>query len=162
MASGRKAWIEFDQQKTDRYDRLLGYVFLLPDGKFLNEAIIEGGYGHAYVQYPFRQDYMDRFRAAEARARRNGIGLWNPALVANSVSATDVPAASSQPALSTIIPVKVLQKKANESETVYITRAGRKYHRGGCRSLSRSQIPITLNEAKQQGYGPCAICRPPL
>ena len=99
---------------------------------------------------------------AQVRARGNGIGLGNPALAPDSARATDVPAASPQPALSTIIPAKVLQKKANESETVYITRTGHKYHRGGCRSLSRSQIPITLSEAKQQGYGPCAICGPPM
>lgn len=44
--------------------------------------------------------------------------------------------------------------------TVYVTRTGTKYQRAGCRSLSRSQIPITLKDAVG-GYGPCSICRPP-
>jgi len=105
---------------------------------------------------------MDRFRAAEVRARRNGIGLWNSTLVRESARVMDVPAASPRPALSKIASTEVPQKKASHSETVYITRAGQKYHRGGCRFLSRSQIPIAPCDAKQQGYGPCAIRRPPM
>lgn len=45
--------------------------------------------------------------------------------------------------------------------TVYITRTGEKYHRDGCRHLSKSQIPISLSNAKAQGYGPCSVCNPP-
>ena len=43
--------------------------------------------------------------------------------------------------------------------TVYVTRTGKKYHRGGCRYLRRSKIPISLEAAKQR-YGPCSVCRP--
>jgi len=46
-------------------------------------------------------------------------------------------------------------------ETVYITRTGSKYHQAGCRSLKKSYIPIGLKEAKEHGYSPCSICRPP-
>jgi hypothetical protein len=45
--------------------------------------------------------------------------------------------------------------------TVHITRTGAKYHTAGCRSLSRSKIPISLKDAKQRGYAPCKVCRPP-
>jgi hypothetical protein len=45
--------------------------------------------------------------------------------------------------------------------TVYITRTGRKYHTAGCRYLSKSQIPISLKDAKARGYGPCSVCNPP-
>jgi hypothetical protein len=44
--------------------------------------------------------------------------------------------------------------------TVYVTRTGEKYHRGGCRYLSRSMIPISLADAKRS-YGACSVCRPP-
>jgi len=47
-----------------------------------------------------------------------------------------------------------------QQETVYITRTGAKYHRAGCRYLSRSCIPISLSEAKRRGYTPCSVCRP--
>lgn len=44
--------------------------------------------------------------------------------------------------------------------TVYITRTGAKYHRAGCRYLSKSCIPTTLKQAKGR-YGPCSVCGPP-
>jgi beta-lactamase superfamily II metal-dependent hydrolase len=44
---------------------------------------------------------------------------------------------------------------------VYITKTGEKYHRDGCRSLAKSKIEITLGHAKQRGYTPCSICKPP-
>lgn len=44
--------------------------------------------------------------------------------------------------------------------TVYITKTGKKYHRGNCSYLRKSKIPISLSEARQ-GYGPCSKCNPP-
>lgn len=46
-------------------------------------------------------------------------------------------------------------------EEVYITNTGTKYHRSSCSSLSKSKIPISLKEAKNQGYEPCKRCSPP-
>lgn len=43
--------------------------------------------------------------------------------------------------------------------TVYITRTGAKYHRAGCRYLSRSKIPVSLSDAKRS-YSPCSVCKP--
>jgi len=45
--------------------------------------------------------------------------------------------------------------------TVYITRTGKKYHREGCRHLSRSKIPTNVKAAVERRYGPCSVCRPP-
>ena len=45
--------------------------------------------------------------------------------------------------------------------TVYITNTGSKYHRDGCQYLSKSQISISLSDAKSQGYEPCKKCHPP-
>lgn len=47
-----------------------------------------------------------------------------------------------------------------KNETVYITRTGKKFHRNGCRSLSRSKIPIKRADAIAGGYGACKVCRP--
>lgn len=44
--------------------------------------------------------------------------------------------------------------------TVYITKSGGKYHADGCRYLSKSKIPISLSEAKGEGYTPCKVCKP--
>ena len=45
-------------------------------------------------------------------------------------------------------------------DSVHITRTGAKYHREGCRYLSRSDIPIARKDAIAQGYTPCSVCNP--
>lgn len=49
----------------------------------------------------------------------------------------------------------------NQSITVYVTKTGSKYHRDGCQYLRQSRIPISLDNAHAQGYGPCSKCNPP-
>ena len=44
---------------------------------------------------------------------------------------------------------------------VYTTKTGTKYHREDCGHLSKSKIPISLEQAKQQGLQPCSVCDPP-
>ena len=48
---------------------------------------------------------------------------------------------------------------ADTASTVYITRTGKKYHRGSCSYLRSSKIPISLSDAKR-GYSPCSVCQP--
>jgi competence protein ComEC len=50
---------------------------------------------------------------------------------------------------------------APSGTTVYITNTGECYHAAGCRYLSHSCIPISLADAKAQGYRPCSVCKPP-
>lgn len=58
---------------------------------------------------------------------------------------------------------KALYSKPNKSGgvTVYITSTGKKYHEKGCAYLSSSSIPISLKEAKAEGYTACSECSPP-
>jgi micrococcal nuclease len=63
--------LEYDQPPRDKYQRLLAFVWL-SDGWMLNEMIVCEGYGSALTRYPFRQDYMDRFRTCERHAREQG------------------------------------------------------------------------------------------
>lgn len=44
--------------------------------------------------------------------------------------------------------------------TVYITNTGSKYHRSGCRYLSRSKHAISISDAQARGYDACSVCRP--
>lgn len=53
------------------------------------------------------------------------------------------------------------QPSQNQSQTVYITKSGNKYHTSGCSSLSKSKIPISLKDAKAKRYTPCSKCNPP-
>lgn len=47
-----------------------------------------------------------------------------------------------------------------QEQIVYITDTGSKFHRDGCRYLSKSKIAITRKNAVSQGYGPCSVCNP--
>ena len=44
-------------------------------------------------------------------------------------------------------------------QTVYVMKAGSKYHRAGCQHLQKSQISMALKEAVKR-YGPCSVCKP--
>ncbi len=44
------------------------------------------------------------------------------------------------------------------SEIVYITSTGTKYHRDGCSYLKKSKIQTTLSSAQSRGYTPCSRC----
>lgn len=146
MVEGKKVRPEYDQNKIDKYGRTLAYVYL-DDGTFLNAQIIMQGYGHAYTAFPFK--YMENFRNYERMARERGLGLWG--------QQTETPAI--QQKTTATIPKR--DTKADESGTVYITRTGAKYHRAGCRYLSKSMIPISLKDAVARGYTPCSVCNPP-
>jgi competence protein ComEC len=67
------------------------------------------------------------------------------------------------PSTSTIPDISDQEVKDQDpqTQTVFITRTGSKYHRSGCRYLRSSQIPISLKDAKARGYTPCEVCNPP-
>lgn len=55
----------------------------------------------------------------------------------------------------------MLAQQDPQTQTVYVTRTGKKYHRDTCRYLAASKIPISLKDAKAKGYTACKVCRPP-
>lgn len=71
---------------------------------------------------------------------------------------TSVTQPSQSTGTTTVVPVPT--PKPTQNVTVYITKTGSKYHRDGCRYLSKSQIPIPLSQAKLS-YSPCSVCNPP-
>ena len=48
-----------------------------------------------------------------------------------------------------------------KEQTVYVTKTGKRYHRDGCRYLAHSKIPVSLKDAKANGYTACKVCHPP-
>lgn len=73
LVLGKTIGLEKDVSETDRYGRLLRYIWL--DGKLINEALVAEGYAHA-SSYPPDVKYQDKFRAAETTARESNRGLW--------------------------------------------------------------------------------------
>ncbi|MDQ7037956.1 MAG: thermonuclease family protein [Aquificota bacterium] len=72
---GTVVYLETDVQIHDRYGRLLAYVYL-PDGRMLNEVLLEEGYAKM-MTVPPNVKYVERFRRAQRRAIREGRGLWS-------------------------------------------------------------------------------------
>lgn len=71
---GKQVRLVKDVSETDKYGRLLRYVYL-PDGTFVNKLLVEQGYAKA-VSYPPDIAYQDVFRKAEEDARAQSRGLW--------------------------------------------------------------------------------------
>lgn len=65
-----------DVDERDRYGRLLAYVYRLPDGLFVNLALVQEGYAGPYT-YPPNVAHAADFVAAAARARDANVGLWS-------------------------------------------------------------------------------------
>lgn len=69
----RDVELEFDVERTDRFDRTLAYVWI-DDGLF-NERILREGYA-VLATFPPNVHYVDRFTTAQRRARDEQAGLW--------------------------------------------------------------------------------------
>ncbi len=74
IPKGEVVYLEFDVQQTDRYGRLLAYVWLR-DGRMLNEVLIKEGYAQVYTVPP-NVKYQERFIEAQRYAKENRKGLW--------------------------------------------------------------------------------------
>lgn len=82
------------------------------------------------------------------------------AAAANSAASSSSSSSSSDKSTSASSSSSATSSDSSDT-TVYITNTGEKYHLSGCSSLRKSKIPISLSEAKAQGYEPCKKCHPP-
>jgi micrococcal nuclease len=71
--SGQQVGLEFDVERTDRYDRLLAYVYKADE--MFNETLLREGYAQL-ATFPPNVKYVERFQEAQAEARAVGKGLW--------------------------------------------------------------------------------------
>lgn len=137
-------------KERDRYKRILGWVYV--GDRLINKELLQEGWAWHYKQYSKDPDLAN----AEETARNSGKGLWaDPHPIAPWEFRRN-PAAS-PPVVRNLEPPALPQTQA---ATVYVTRTGSKYHIDGCRHLSKSKIPISLGEARQQ-YSACSVCNPP-
>jgi micrococcal nuclease len=76
LVEGKAVRLEKDISETDKYGRLLRFVYL-EDGTFVNERLVSDGYAAAS---PYAPDISkkDFFKAVETEARQAGRGLWSP------------------------------------------------------------------------------------
>lgn len=71
--NNKSIYLEFDQEPTDQFDRLLAYVWL--DDSLINLELLLSGYAASYF-IPPNTRYLHEFEAAQHSAQDDKIGLW--------------------------------------------------------------------------------------
>jgi len=73
LISGKEVILEKDVSETDKYGRLLRYVYL--GDKMINETLVKEGYAKIST-FPPDVKFKDVFLASERQARETQAGLW--------------------------------------------------------------------------------------
>lgn len=85
LVLNKRVRLEKDVSETDKYGRLLRYVYV--GDTFVNDYLVRQGYAYA-SSYPPDVKYQNQFTQAQAEARNANRGLWG-----SCASATVTPAA---------------------------------------------------------------------
>ena len=78
LVEGKVVVMEKDVSKTDKYGRLLRYVWM-DDDIFINDYLVREGYVKVWT-YPPDIKYADQFLLSQGQARENQKGLWGGCL----------------------------------------------------------------------------------
>ncbi len=73
LVEGKEIKLEKDVSETDKYDRLLRYVYV--GDLFINDYLVRNGYAYS-SSYPPDIKFQEQFRKAEEEAKNNKRGLW--------------------------------------------------------------------------------------
>lgn len=79
LVEGKEVFLEKDVSETDKYNRLLRYVYLpINEGSllFVNDYLVRAGFAKSST-YPPDVKHQERFSAAQKEAQEKGLGLWN-------------------------------------------------------------------------------------
>jgi len=112
LVGGQTVYLEKDVSETDRYGRLLRYVFLA-DGTFVNAELVRLGYAQVST-YPPDVRYQSLFLEMQQEAREAARGLWGPTPVPEMTpSPTSPPPPSPTPPPATPPPAPVCDCSGN-------------------------------------------------
>jgi endonuclease YncB( thermonuclease family) len=137
--------VAIKESGKDKYGRTLGHIYV---GKqHVNRELVAEGFAWHYKEYNRDSDLA----SAENEARAAKRGLWRDDVPTPPWDFRHAPKATA----------KAKAAADQGTPTVYITDTGKKYHRDGCNSLSRTKHAVSLADAQSQGYGPCQNCKPP-
>ncbi|MCW8919036.1 MAG: thermonuclease family protein [Gammaproteobacteria bacterium] len=75
LLQDQQVYLEFDQQRRDRYERLLAHISL-EDGTSVNELLLREGLARALFLQP-NMRHLQRYFQAEAEAREARRGIWS-------------------------------------------------------------------------------------
>ena len=124
--------LEYDQDRRDRYGRLLAYVWV--DTLLLNAELIRKGLASVYLFSP-NLKYRERFISLQREARQKSVGIWS------------IP----------VEPEAHYVSSRRSQRFVFHRPDCRSAKRIKGENLMRFE---TRDEALDSGYSPCRNCRP--
>jgi len=159
--TGKYVDLEFEgSRRRGNYGRLLTYVFV--DGQKFNLDLVKQGLSPYYTKYGRSQKYDHEFRSAEKLARKQGLNIWgNPELTQKYLRLK-----SKWGQRSSAVPTLDQQKRVQTDAGIYIgNKRSHKFHRPECRwpkkmSSTNKIFFQSRQEAINQGYAPCKVCKP--
>ena len=157
LKAGDTVYIEYDEgDKTDKYDRHLGYLWYYSNDnsnwQMFNETLISQGY--ARVGYIYSQKrHLDEYYKAQDYAKSNKLNIWS---VDGYVTdrGYDVDAYNSNKNTSS-------NSSSSSSNIVYAnggSSSSNKYHSTKDAHNMKGAVKMTEKEAKSKGYVPCGLC----
>ena len=157
LKAGDTVYIEYDEgDKTDKYDRHLGYLWYYSNDnsnwQMFNETLISQGYARVGYIYSHKR-HLDEFYKAQDYAKSNKLNIWS---VDGYVTdrGYDVDAYNSNKNTSS-------NSSSSSSNIVYAnggSSSSNKYHSTKDAHNMKGAVKMTEKEAKSKGYVPCGLC----
>ena len=143
LVLGKEVELEKDISETDKFGRLLRYVYIISAEKgrvMVNEDLVREGFAHA-SSYPPDVKYQSKFNETEKSAQAENLGLWVGCPLPGTTTRTEINA-SGETQLGPVItsPNSGCQIKGN------ISGSGKIYHLPGCGSYDKTAIDETSGE----------------
>ncbi len=154
LVGGRTVHLETDVSDTDRYDRLLRYVWV--GDTLVNEVLVRLGYARS-VAYPPDTRYQDILDEAQSEARAAGVGIWGPQPTGEPAAAPAVTPASRDTSDSGVALPDGCNYVGNKNS--------KKFHCAACSSVAAMSPAnrvcfASREDAIAAGYQPCQRCNP--
>ena len=134
LVAGRTVYLEKDISETDRYGRLLRYVWV--EEGMVNALLVARGYAQV-ATYPPDVKYQQEFLELQRQAREAGLGLWGASQQAPVTEGVYVGSSNSD--------------KYHYPWCRYATQI----------SPENEVWFSSAAEAQAMGYVPCKVCKPP-
>ena len=136
LVIGKEAYLEFDVQERERYDRMLAYTYF--DDLFIYTWLVENGYTQI-MTIPPNVTYQDLLLELQTKTREENRGIWE---------------------------IEPVENKKEDSEFPYVgNKNSKKFHHYYCGSVDDMKEKnkvffLSREDAVEAGYVPCKRCHP--
>lgn len=151
LVAGKVVELEKDVSETDRFQRLLRYVYV--DGKMVNEELVRGGFARS-SSYPPDVKYQAQFQALEDEARTQNIGLW-------AANACSIATAAPSPAVTFLAPTLAPTTSPTASPVRTVSPTPAPTTRTAAPTPAPTAAPATTNPRANCDAAYPTVCIPP-